>query len=434
MSKRTLTHEVEETGKWQKDLILLIRNIVDLGNELQDDHATSKTAVDEIETLIEEMHDDSGTYSTWDTEVDGDLDDINDYLHYMNDRDGVTGGDFVITAGANVTLTGAGRVYYRIAGINYVADVDTTIVLEDGGDITGSNVGAWRILIDAAGTVTTQDPAGSGAQAFANVEDALLSLSQRAITANTIEIGYFVITAATGFSPNADNVNGEASEAVYTVHGPRLQCGLNAALGATGFAADNGVATWDTAGTIDARITGKVASNVIRSGNLVQISAITNQVMDDADTVDVNDFGGWLMVTDEAGTGVYALASNGIAGAVTAMTHTTAALRNTALDEVQDRLPAIFAPLARILLNNVSGGNAWEATTDNWDHDTAVATVENYTFGVFQRATVVGDVGRNAPAIPATVSAPLTPQVSSPKPASGPGTLTNATNLVLTKG
>ena len=378
MTKRTLSHDVEEGGLWQKDIVLLLRNIIDLANEMQDDHSIS-----------------------------------HDYLHYMRERDGVTGGDFAITAGAAATLTGAGRVEYRIGGIDYVADVDTTITLEDNGDIADSNIGAWRVLIDKSGAVTTQDPAGSGAQAFTSTEDALLSLSQRAITANTVEIGYLVITAATGFNIGTDNLSGEAAVAVYTVHGPRLQNGLNVALGGAGFATDNGVATWDS-GTIDARIVGRITTNVVRSGNLAQISAITNQAMDDADTVGIAQFGGWLLVSDLAGTGVYALATNGIAGSVTTMIHTTAALRNTALDEVQDRLPAIFAPLGRILLENVGGGNIWVAATDNWDHDTAITTVENYTFDVFQRNSLTGDVGRNAPVVSAT--------------------LANAVNLVLTKG
>jgi len=230
-----------------------------------------------------------------------------------------------------------------------------------------------------------------------------LSLSQRAISSNTVEIGYLTLTDSDSvINIGSDNLNASGVTAViYVVTGPRLNSGLTAALGGSGFATDTGVATWDS-GTIDARVEG--GSGVILSRNLAQISAITNQAMDDADTVATTQYGGWLLVTDVAGTGVYALASDGIAGSVSAMVHTTAALRNTALDNVQDRLPAIFAPLARILLFNTTGGNDWVAATDNWDHDTAAATVTNYTFGNFVQGTLTGDVGRGSPTAPAALS------------------------------
>lgn len=385
--------DITNTGINQGDLVTLLGNIKDLTNELRTDHATVKT---------------------WLDEVDGDLDKINNYLHFMNERDGVIAGDHTFTAGTATTLTGAGIVTYRINGQIYTNKVDTTITLEDNGDVTQSKWGAWRILIDAAGTVTTQDPAGSGSQAFNSAEDALLSLAQRAITANTVEIGYLTLTDSdSAINLGTDNLDATGVTAtMYVVTGPRLGCGLNAALGSTGFATDAGVATFDTAGTIDASIQGGPSTGVVFSRKLSQIGAITNQAMDDADTIATTKYGGWLMVTDLAGTGVYALAANGIAGAVSAMTYTTAALTTTALDEVQNRLPAIFSPLARIQVFNTTGGNNWVAATDNWDHDTAVATVTNYTFGVLDRTSLIGDVGKDAPVIQATVSAPVISTIS----------------------
>ena len=393
--------------------------------ELITDHATFKTAADQVETLIEELHDDHAVLVTWITEVDADADDINDYLHYLNERDGVISGDHSFTAGTATTLTGAGRVTYRIGGIVYTSNVDTTITLEDNGDVTQSKYRAWRILIDKTGAVTTQDAgvAATGLNAD-NEEDALLCLSQRAITASTVEIGYLTLTDSDSLiALGTDNLDAAGVTAnTFVVTGPRLGCGLNAALGGAGFAADAGVATWDS-GTIDARVEGGDQSGTLFSRNLAQIGAITNQAMDDADTVGIAQYGGWLMVTNLAGTGVYALASDGIAGAVSAMVHASAAARNTALDNVQDRLPAIFAPLGRILLFNTSGANAWVAATDNWDHDTAVATVTNYTFGVFDRTALTGDVGRDAPAIPASIAAAILATITASKPASAPATL-----------
>jgi hypothetical protein len=100
--------------------------------------------------------------------------------------------------------------------------------------------------------------------------------------------------------------------------------------------------------------------------------------MDDADTVTTAKWGGWLLIVDHAGTGTYALAADGVAGTVSAMAYDTQAAVDTALDLVQDRIPAHCVPIARIYLNNVGGGNSWVAGTDNWDHDTAVASATVY--------------------------------------------------------
>jgi len=391
-----LNKDITENGMDQGDVVKFLGNVRDTLNEVVDDHGTSVT---------------------FEAEIDTDHDKTNDYLYFLNDRDGVIGGDHTFTAGAAVTLTGAGRVTYRIGGQTYTANVDTTITLEDNGDVTQSKYGSWRVLIDKSGVVTTQDPAGSGAMAFDAAEDAVLSLSQRAITASTVEIGYLtLIDTDSVHNIGTNNLNASGVTTVtYIVTGPRLNSGLTAALGST-FTADDAVKTVDV-GTIDARV--EAGTSVVFSRNLAQISAITNQAMDDADTVATTKYGGWLMVSDLAGTGIYALGSDGIAGAVSAMTHATAALRNTALDNVQDRLPALFAPLGRILLFNTTGGNSWVAVTDDWNHDTAVATVTNYTFAEFGQATLVGDVGRGAPTAPVALTA------------SPAGALSDSTDLTL---
>jgi len=386
-----------------------------LANELRADHATQKTSHDAAETLIEELHDDHATLITWQAEVDGDLDEINDYLHYMNERDGVIGGDFSLTAGAATTLTGAGRIRYRIAGIEYETVLDTTITLEDNGDVTQSKWGAWRLLIDATGTVTTQDTAGSGSMAHDSAIDALLSLSQRAQTAGTIEFGYMTIVDTDSvFNIGTDNLNASGATAtVYTVHQPRLATGLDTALGSS-VVADSAANTWSV-GTIDHHRLGVSAT---------QIGAISNQAMDDADTIATTKFGGWLLVTDPvAGTAVYALATDGKAGAVTAMTHADVATRDTALDTVEARLPATCAVVGRILVENGSGGT-FTAGTTNWDATDMTTTVEDAVFATHDRTDTVGaQHGIDAPAIPATVNAAMLGTLGSAKPASGPGTI-----------
>ena len=388
-------------------------------NNIITDLETLRSPLAESNTLIEELHDDSGTTATWDIEVDGDLDTINDYLHYLNKRDGVIGGDFTFAAGAAVTITGSGDIHYRIAGVEYYAVLDTTIVLEDSGDIIQDDFGAWAILIDSHGVVTTQDTGVAAPMAHGTAIDALLSLSSRVNTAGTIPIGYLVVTDSNSvFSPNADQLTATGVTAtLYAAKGPREMCGINEDDATLAITAPDAAKTWNSGAVIDVRTAGGPVAGPILAGNQTQLAAITTQVMDDADTVDINDFGGWLLVWEPAGS-VYALAANGIAGAVTAMTFTTAALRDTDLDLVEARLPLNCAPIGRILLNNVGGGNAWAAITDDWNHDTAVTTVENYTNKALDRTSLVNNVGLEAPAVPGTISAPLTPGVGSSKPTS----------------
>jgi len=377
-----------------------------LANELRADHATAKTWMDEVAT-------DHASLITWQTEVDADLDVINDYLHYLNELDGVVSGDHSFSAGTATTLTGAGRVTYKIAGRQYTADVDTTITLADNGDVTQSKFRAWRILIDAAGAVTTQD-AGVGATGLNadSAQDALLSLSQNPRTASTVEIGYLTLTDSDSvIALGTDNLDASGVTArTFVVTGPHIGPRLTAALGSS-VVADAGAATWSV-GTVDARIEG--GETPLFSRDLAQISAITNQAMDDADTIANGESGGWLLVTDLAGTGVYALASDGVAGAVSALADTDDAGVQTALDAVRDALPLIFCPIGEIRVDNASGGG-FTAGTTNWDAASVTTTVDDVDFGALDRTDVSGrNVKGEAPAIPASVAAAVLATLTAP--------------------
>lgn len=59
-----LSGDITGNGLNQGDLVKLLGNIRDNLNELTTDHATFKTSVDAIETLIEELHDDHATFKT----------------------------------------------------------------------------------------------------------------------------------------------------------------------------------------------------------------------------------------------------------------------------------------------------------------------------------------------------------------------------------
>lgn len=392
----------------------ILKQLITLANELRTDHGSYKSTVDASRTLVNELHDDHGVLVTWVTEVDGDLDDINDYLHYLYEAGGVIGGDFDLAAGSAVDLTGSGHIRYRIGGQVYYADLDTTIVLVDSGDIVTGKYGAWRILIDRAGVVTTQD---TGAQmAFDNAQDALLNLAGVAPTANTVTLGYLTVTKSDGAfdigTTNLDAAN--VATAIYDVREPGKQAGgLTAALGSS-VVADASAATWSV-GTID------VKRNGIR---LSQISAITNQAMDDADTVADTKAGGWLLVVDLAGTGVYALAADGVAGSVSAMTYADAAAVDTQLDTLANQLSELFVPIGKIVVVNASGGT-FTAGTTNWDAAGITTTVTDISLTVWDRTDVSGFDSHqiNPPAIPASVGAALVEGLTATKPAAGPAAI-----------
>ncbi|KKL55169.1 hypothetical protein LCGC14_2258110 [marine sediment metagenome] len=78
---------------WPWSVFAALNQIRTLTDELKTDRTAMKTAADAVETLIEELHDDGGTRATWETEVDSDLDDINNYLASIAEQDGVIGGE-----------------------------------------------------------------------------------------------------------------------------------------------------------------------------------------------------------------------------------------------------------------------------------------------------------------------------------------------------
>lgn len=323
-----------------------------------------------------------------------DMDDLANREHFFSVADGVAGGNFAFTATAATTLTGSGTVTYRIGGETYFAAVGN-VTLQDRGDIVDTKYGAWRILIDRTGALSAQD---SGAvMAFANAEDALLSLSSVAPTANTAVLGYLVLQASgAAFNIGTTNLNAGtvANLAVYHVRQPVKQAsGLTAALGGS-VVANSGVNTLAVP-TLD------VKRNGVR---LAQIAVEAGHAMDDADTVATTKWGGWLLVTNLAGTGVYAIAANGIAGAVSAMTYATEALALAALDALTDNLPALFVPVARITLYNSAGGT-FTAGTTNWTGLTRNITPA--TVSTWDRTDLTGfDTHRiNPPAVPDALTA-----------------------------
>src|SRR3990167_3262404 len=320
----------------------LVNDAVASVNEQRTDHATFKVTVDQVETLIEELAADHAIGITWDTEVDADLDTQNNIADF-DLADGVIGGEYTIAGTAATTLLGAGHVRYRIGGQEYYVALDTTITLQDSGDIVQNKYGAWRILIDRLGVVTTQD---TGAQmAWDNAEDALLRLAAVAPTASTATIGYFTITdsGAGGFNIGTTNTTGgTATGVVYVVrNAPKKVTGLHTANGAA-----------STVGTTPTNYSTGTKDVMVNGVRITQIAAEADKAFDDLDTIGQAQFGGWLIVTNLAQSATYSLAADGAAGTVSGMTYASSGAVQTALDNVCDRLPPIFCPVSQVIVTN----------------------------------------------------------------------------------
>ncbi len=287
-------------------------------------------------------------------------------------RDGILSGEPACQVGTDTSTSVrmAGGVYYQIDGQVFHAPALEAVLDGAGDDVDDTKFGAWRIELSAAGVLTTIAAVASGDQTFATAEDAIMNLASQARTAGTIDVGYLVLEADTlGFTIGTDDpVTSESTvvAATYTnVAVRQYGSGLSAALGAATTTPD-GVATIGI-GTVDLNINGDA---------LAQIAAQETAAFDDADTVTVDDWGGWLLISDHAGTGTYLLAADGIAGSVSAMTFTTKALVDIELDTIQDLLPLTMGVLARIYFNNTNDGSVpatWTAGTDDWDDSVIVA-------------------------------------------------------------
>jgi len=384
-------------------------------DELIADHATMKTYADAVETLIEEMSADHAIGITWDTEVDADLDTLGNYASFLQEQTGVIDGNYTFAGTAAATALGAGGVRYRIGGEEYYVEaIDTTITLTGVTVVTGSNVRAWRVVIDKLGVITTESANDAGED---SVEKAMLKLGSVAQAANTCCLGQFAITAATGFTPATDNTSGEAAFGAYYERLPKRQdSALTAAMGSA-LTLGDGLATLNV-GTADFRRAGL---------NLAQIAADATLAATDADTVTTTEAGGWLLLVNLAGTGFVTLSSDGLPG-VSALTDTDAPTALVALNLLASRLPGVFVPLGYWTIVTANAATFTLKTT-LWDATDITAVAVDQTFGSHDRTVAEASVlarESNPPAVPASVTAPLIATLTAPNPASPPATLSAA--------
>lgn len=339
-------------------------------------------------------------------EIEADLESIKDYQKYHRERDGVIGGTFTLGVGTDDTtkVRMSGSVRYRIDGVEYTAQ-DQEVDLIGTDDITHNTNGAWRIMINKLGVLSTQRATTngtSGVMAYASAETALLCLSQIARTTATVDVGYLMIhatNAAGGFTPQTDDpATSDAQVDVatyYNVRMPRIDNGLTAtpSVGLSEGTNDDEYA-W---GTIDARTNGL---------NKAQIAADTSQAFSQNDTIGaVGQYGGHLFITDTAGTGIISIAATGIAGSVQAMSYTSQALVTAALDAVQLALPQIYTVIGRETTIRIKVAS-FAYNTDDLAGTDGTATWTDEVSGDFARGTMSGTgVKIDPPAIPAATAA-----------------------------
>jgi len=398
------------------DVVEVLNDIAASLNEQRTDHATFKAAVDATETLVEELASDHAIGITWDTEVDADLDDINDYVAFMGEQDGVIGGDYTFATQTAADFLGAGTVIYRIGGEVYHAPMQAAIAPDDGGvtQVTGSNVFACRVVIDRLGVVTTERDDGAGQAA---AQAALLHLGSVAQAANTVTLGYITLAATTGYTPGTDNVDGEGTATFYYERQPKNSGSALWAAQGSALVAGAGLATV-AVGATNPKVNGL---------RVAQIAADATLSLTDADTITTTEAGGWLVLTDLAGTGYVTLSSDGVPG-VSALTDTDAAGAQTALDLLASRLPAMFVPIGQIIVVTANAAT-FTAGTTFWDATDVTTTVADQSFGTFDRTVSAATFlarESNPPAVPASIAAPLVATLTAPNPPSGPATLTAA--------
>ena len=362
-----------------------------LANELHDDHEAMVTFLDELDT-------DGAADALWETEVDGDLDDINDFCTFEWALDGVIGGDYAIAAASAVTLAMTGRIMWRRAGQIYETAITGNLIPDDDGDIANPlKFRAWRVEIDDEGTVSC---VASGNHNSSLAEQALLTLGAKARTASTVEIGYIVMqaTASAAFNLATDDTDALESFAWYPLKVPRQRAGALSADMSVDLAIGGTNKDEYSHGTLDVKIQGV---------KVTQVALDADVPFTVADTVSgATKFGGHLVLMSLTPTAPVTLATDGIAEASSDMTHADSPEAHTALDNVQDRIPAIFPVLGRIVTDSDVATFTFNTSVGDGTHGTFVFTSESYI--PFDRTDQSGTgQGWDQPTIPDSVTAPF---------------------------
>jgi hypothetical protein len=131
----TLLNDIVENGVWQGDLVKFLNNVMNVVNELQTDHATFKTAVDDIKALLNQLR----------TQT----------LYEVFGNPG-----FAIDT--NFDVKNATAFYYANGGTLKTLAANTNFDTGTSKTITGSKFGAALLSVSAAGTGVLTWASGAG--------------------------------------------------------------------------------------------------------------------------------------------------------------------------------------------------------------------------------------------------------------------------------
>jgi len=243
-------------------------------------------------------------------------------------------------------------IRFMIGGQHYYAPAAESVLASAANDITATKFGAWRFQISKLGVITNDAADETGDMAYESAELALLALCNQPLTANTLVIGYLVIEAAAGGFTIGTNlpVTSDAQVTAATYYDE---------LGDSGIIEP---ATIAVSATPEEFAIG--ASTVKVNGlELAEVAADASFPFALADTVTTLKFGGWLIVTNLAGTAHLIISADGDPTA-SLQAYADFAATKTALDALEAAMCGRFVVLGRFYLQN--GAKApWTAKTDD---------------------------------------------------------------------
>jgi hypothetical protein len=165
----TLQNNVEETGYWDGDMVKVLKNLRDVVNELQTDHATTKTAVD----LLTHR---ANNYVLGETSP-------------------------VLAIDTNFDVKNTETIVFVAEGVKYTLGDNTSFDTGTTKTITGSQWGAFIVEAATASTGSVQWAASS----YASEALALAAAKALTPTASKCTIGVVTVQAhASGFTAGTD--------------------------------------------------------------------------------------------------------------------------------------------------------------------------------------------------------------------------------------
>lgn len=189
-----LTQSITPNGIYQRDLVTFLGNVIDVVNELQTDAGTNRTNATETETLVEELHDDHATFKTV-------VDDIKTLLNQIRTSQLYAAlGNPTFAIDTNFDVKSTEPISYLNGGTLKTLADNTSFDTGTSKTITGSNWGAAMLTVNSSGTGVVTWASGGG---YASEALAIAGLAAPAAT-DTV-LGYVTVQAhASGFTAGTD--------------------------------------------------------------------------------------------------------------------------------------------------------------------------------------------------------------------------------------